>query len=102
MKALPGLVQLYNSYKDSGLVVVGLDGYDSAKVKTLKEFLDKRNVNYPVVITNSNYALINYGVRSYPTVFIVDKNGNLVSYHEGWSEEVESVWKEEVLRLLRE
>jgi cytochrome c biogenesis protein CcdA/thiol-disulfide isomerase/thioredoxin len=86
IRTLPYVTKWYDTYKDKGLVVVGVHTPEFAfeKVTSNVETAIKRfNINYPVAQDN-NYATWNaYNNRYWPAEYLVDQNGNLVYYHFG-------------------
>jgi peroxiredoxin len=78
--------QLYDAYVSTGkgVEVIGINatprGYDNtspATVNDLKTFRDKHGSKYPLMFDQSLASASAYGVNSYPTVYIVDKDGKI-------------------------
>ena len=44
-----------------------------------KEFLESTDYTFPVYFDTESDAAITYGVRSIPTTYFIDANGNLIS-----------------------
>lgn len=76
-REIPGLVKLYNSYKDRGLEVVGAevwrrDGADPAeKAKEL-------GVNYPIMYNVEKSVTDDYGIYGIPCIMVIDQNGTIL------------------------
>ncbi len=96
MEALPVLQALHEKYKDSGLVVIGLDPYDD-KADNLPEFLAKRNVDYTVLYASKEIAKT-YRVSGYPTMYLVDQDGRIIFVQEGYGDGVEAELEEIILK----
>jgi peroxiredoxin len=98
MKALPAMQSLHDKYKDKGLTVVGIDPYDE-KDSDIAEFLGKRNINYTILLCDKTLPT-KYLVSGYPTVYVLDKDGKILSTHSGYSptmeEELEAIIKEKL------
>jgi len=72
----PEFVKLYNKYKNKGLVVLGVS-IDKQKESVVRPFMNKYNVNYPIVIDDGT-VMDKYGpTMGIPTSYIIDKEGVL-------------------------
>ncbi len=84
---VPGLVKLYNEYKEKGLVILGMS-LDTDQ-KRLRNFVAKNKVEYPVLIKARAVSAL-YAVRAIPTAYLIDKNGKIVEkfigYKKGYKE----------------
>lgn len=82
---IPGFVELQRRYEKDGLVVVGisLDRGDPAEVRS---FLGKNGVNYPVALGTEEVVRAFGDIESIPTTFILDREGRIVTRHEGYAE----------------
>lgn len=95
-KGIPDLVALQTEYKDD-LVVIGIS-LDQQTKKDVVPFMKEFNINYPVVYGDGN-IVANYGnIRSIPTSFVIDKEGNIVDMHVGLVSK--SVYEKEIKKLL--
>ena len=81
-KEIPHFIQLFNQTSRDDLVIVGISDEDA---KTLREFVKKESVNYPIASAKnlpSPYA----DIQSIPTTFFIDRKGAIqmvaVGYHE--------------------
>jgi len=97
MLALPALQDLHERYNSKGLIVIGIDPYDTKEKDDIDNFLTKRGVTYTVLLGGKDVAK-EYHVSGYPTMYLIDKNGkivlNQVGYGEGVEEELEKIIKE--------
>lgn len=72
----PEFVQLYNTYKEMGLVVLGVSIDEQGK-SVVEPFVEKYEVNYPIIIDDGS-IMEKYGpTMGIPTSYIIDKKGNL-------------------------
>jgi len=81
----PKLQQWHESYKEKGLVILGLtnffgrvEGRDlapKAELQYLKEFKQKNRLPYGFAVSDNNKNDVNYGVLSIPTSFLIDRRG---------------------------
>lgn len=72
----PFLQKTYETYKDQGLVVVGVDAQDFRK--DARKFLERFGVTYPVVYDGKGSTLGKWGTGGFPETFFVDRSGRLV------------------------
>lgn len=73
---IPGFIKLYNDYKAKGVVVVGVS-VDRGGAGLVKEFMAKNGINYPSLMADAAVQQAYGGIRSIPTTFVIDRNGNI-------------------------
>lgn len=49
----------------------------------VKAFIDEYNITYPVLMDTSTKLFSAYGISSFPTTFMIDKDGNVFGYAPG-------------------
>lgn len=86
-RIFPKLQQWHESYKDKGLVILGLTTYaghaegrrlnQTAELEYLRTFKKQNRLPYGVVVANSSINDMNYGVFSIPMSFLIDRRGNV-------------------------
>jgi thiol-disulfide isomerase/thioredoxin len=81
LEEVPDLVSLHEAHKTKDLVVIGV-ALDSTE-KSVKAFVAKRNVTYPVVMGDYDMAEQVGQVEVLPTSYLYNPQGELVSYQEG-------------------
>jgi thiol-disulfide isomerase/thioredoxin len=72
-KSIPHLVELHKTYRDKGVVLVGLTDESKAKVEP---FAAEMGMTYPVGCGSRSKSA--YGVRGIPHAFVVDVAGKVV------------------------
>lgn len=81
---IPHLINLKEKYKDNFEIIAVLleENKNNNKVKA---FLEEYNINYVVTNSKQNYTLADIvgGVQSIPTMFLYDKNGNVIQKYVG-------------------
>lgn len=78
IKEMPQLIQLYNDYKDRGVMVIGIAmSYDPPnQVAAMQQQI---GIPYPVALDITDTASQAFGgVRLTPTHFLIDPQGNIV------------------------
>jgi len=87
--AIPELVDLQRKYKDQGLMVVGVSMDDLQQVsdRDLTAFMEKFKMNYTVLRADTQVARQYFvsGQMSLPTMFIINRDGEIVDMHVGFA-----------------
>src|SRR6185369_17102669 len=83
----PKLQRWHESYKDKGLVILGLTNYfgnidgkratPSEEIAYLRTFKKQQRLPYGFVVADSSINDRNYGVYSIPMSFLIDRRGNV-------------------------
>ncbi len=94
---IPSFIELYDQYKDQGLVVVGA-AFGNNGPDAVKEFVQEWKMNYPVVFVTPDVNRLYGGIQSIPTTFIIDPNGRARGMHVGFAEK--DVFEQEIKALL--
>lgn len=85
---MPEIQELYEKYGENkeDLVVLGLAspnfGNEGSEAE-ISSFLEENNYTFPVVMDEGGSISSGYGIRAFPTTFMIDKNGNVYGYAEG-------------------
>lgn len=86
---LPDIQKLYEEYDTEGeeaLIVLGVAGPDMGNEKSREEiaaFLEENGYTYPVLMDTDWELFEEYQIYSYPTTFMIDKEGNVFGYASG-------------------
>jgi peroxiredoxin len=83
---IPSLRGWYQEYKEQGLVVIGnhFPEFDyEADLDNLKQALSDLDIPYPVAVDNDGQTWEAYGNLYWPTLYLIDKQGNLRYIHIG-------------------
>jgi len=81
-RGIPDFIKLYNTYKDSGLVIIGL-AFGREGEQKVKDFAEEFGMNYPVVVATREVGEAYGPIRSIPTAFIINKKGEAVKRYIG-------------------
>jgi thiol-disulfide isomerase/thioredoxin/tetratricopeptide (TPR) repeat protein len=92
---MPKLEDMQRRHGDKGFVVLGVS--DEA-LGAVKRFLARTPVNYTIAISADGDAGSRYGVRSLPTLFLLDRQGVIRKVHVGAGDLAQV--EKEVLELL--
>ena len=84
VKEMPTFVKLQKKYKND-LVIIGVLFDKKSSVETVKEFLKKHNVNFPITIGEENYRLAKNldDVKMIPESFLYNREGLFIEKFVG-------------------
>jgi len=86
IRTLPYVSDWHSLYKDEGLVVIGnhYPEFDwEADLANLRDSLTRLEVNYPILQDNDRETWSAYKNRYWPTIYLIDKQGNIRYQHIG-------------------
>jgi thiol-disulfide isomerase/thioredoxin len=84
---LPILEKLANELKGRGVVIFAVNvGEDEA---TVRRFLQENHLSVPVLLGGEDTIVLNYKVEAYPTLAVIDRNGDLSSKFAGGAGEAD-------------
>lgn len=101
LRTLPYVTRWYDTYKDQGLVVVGVhspefefEKSESNVERAVKHF----GIRYPVAMDNDMATWNAWSNQFWPAEYLVDRNGNVVLHHygEGRYAEMENAIRKEL------
>jgi len=83
---MPHLERLYETYKDRGLVVLGISMDDPTTMGTVASYVHRNGLTFPVAIDmDSRVTGIYNSTRSAPYGVLIDRSGKIVDEHPGYS-----------------
>lgn len=84
---MPHIQELYESYglNEEEVVFLGVarPGGQEKDIAGIKAFLVENGYDFPVVFDESGAVFATYGINSFPTTFMIDKNGQPFGYVSG-------------------
>ena len=98
---LPRLQTLYDTYKDQGFNVVVVDGKRMTDLAT--KFIEKNGLTYTALENGEDEAEVVkniFMVQSFPTSFLIDREGRVMYSHVGFEPGDEEHLAEEIESLL--
>jgi thiol-disulfide isomerase/thioredoxin len=99
---IPHVEAIHNNYKDSGVIVIGVNMDTASKRQAVAKFIKENEMTYFVISdANGNVASL-YGVTSIPRFFLVDKSGDIASTKIGNIPDLEELITSEIDKLLEE
>lgn len=101
---IPHLNELYGEHREDGLEIVGISvdrgGRGLSGQETVRGFLKKTRMDYPIVMADARTVSAYGGIRSIPTAFLIDREGRLRKRYVGLQHK--SVFERDVKELLDE
>ena len=84
-KEIPGFVELYNTYKSRGLVVIGVSMDDTEDTPDVKRFAAQIKMNYPILLGFGREEDLKpaFGELPLPTSFVIARDGRICARHDG-------------------
>lgn len=86
LRTLPYIQEWYRRYEGLGLVLLGVHTpmFPFARDPgTVQQAADRLGLHHPIVLDNDYFAWGRMGIRTRPTMILVDKNGFQAYRHEG-------------------
>lgn len=90
---LPDIEALYNEYNlnQDEVIFLGITNPSSAEYPhnqdsekdDIKAFIEENGYTFPILFDETGEVLQGYGISSFPTTFLIDKEGNIVGYAPG-------------------
>lgn len=74
-REIPGLIALYEKYKDCGVEVVGVATWD--KPEDSKAAIQRMGITYPQILNAQAIGSDAYGIQGIPEIMIIDGEGNI-------------------------
>ena len=87
-REMPHIEEIYKEYgkNNEDVVVIGVASPNLGKEvskEEIIEFLEKNNYTFPVLFDEDGMVMYQYGINSYPSTFIIDKEGYVTQYVPG-------------------
>ncbi len=70
------MAKLYQEFKNSDLVVLGVDVKEKKKI--VRRYVKKEKLPFPILLDTDGSVARNYGIRSHPVHFLIDRQGKII------------------------
>lgn len=86
---MPDIQKLYETYEtegDNAVIILGVAAPGLGQEKDeagIKAFLDESGYTYPTLMDTTGDLFPEYGISSFPTTFMIDREGNVFGYVSG-------------------
>jgi peroxiredoxin len=98
-EAIPTLIELQQRYGAKGVQVVGLSADDDDAQRAVREFSSANRISYPVAMAPEGLR-DEYGLRSIPMIFVIDKRGTVAEIFRGMNADAKRRLDELLRKLL--
>ena len=99
-ESIPHLNTLNRKYGKQGLQILGVS-VDEGNDHEVREFIAARKISYPVAVSGEDMQA-DYGLRSIPTIYVIDKKGIVAEKFQGYSDQTAKAMEDSIKRLLAE
>lgn len=99
-KELPHLQDIYNRYKQQGLIVLTVNEDDPSTESKVKPFVKGNRYNFLVVIDKDKELWRKFKIVTLPTSILIDQHGNIQKNFVGYRPGDEKQLEEEIKQLL--
>lgn len=85
-RAMPEMQKLYAKYQDKGFVLIGVHSpeFESDKdLEAIEEYASSQKLGFPIAVDNDMIMWNLYSNRYWPTLYLIDKNGQVRERHIG-------------------
>lgn len=82
-REIPGLVRLYDEYRNQGVEILGLAIERRAGPQQVKQFVERADMQWPQLMANEQVAQAFGYSGSVPMTIFLDRNGREVARHVG-------------------
>jgi len=79
IQEMPDMEQLWQRYKDAGLIVLGVSNDDAGKRKRVETFIDKVNLSFPILLDSDSTVSELYDVSGIPVSYLISRDGTLLA-----------------------
>lgn len=79
---IPWFTEFQRKYKDRGFEVVGVS-MDDDGWKSITPFVERRKINYRVLLGDDKTGDLYGGLEALPTTFVIDRYGRIAAVHVG-------------------
>jgi peroxiredoxin len=86
-----------SKYGKQGLQILGISS-DYGE-RGLRTFADWHHINYPLAFADESIQK-DYGIRSLPVMFLIDRNGKIVEVYRGFSNDIARAMENRIKGLL--
>jgi len=97
---MPRLETLYEKYRKSGFVLLGVNVDDDPHAALATA--SKLNVSFPVLLDTDKKVSKLYGLETMPSTVVIDRDGKMRFLHRGYRAGTETDYERQIRGLLKE
>ena len=91
-----GFTRYYGSYRDDQKNLGNVT--KEVELQNTEEFLKRFEIEYPIAVATDTEVFDKFGVRGIPTLFLIDKEGNIADFKVGSGNE--TLLRQKIKKLL--
>ena len=76
IQEIPDFVNFYSNYKEKGVEIIGVTTGNSS-IDDIQKIIREKNISYTICMSDRKMEDLYGGIRSIPTTFIIDKDGDI-------------------------
>jgi thiol-disulfide isomerase/thioredoxin len=99
-KSIPELNKIYESYRDQGVQIIGINCDGPRSVAKVAPFSRALDIQYPVLIDINSELMNSLNLANFPTLIMVNASGDIEYIHEGYVTGDEELIKAEIDKRL--
>jgi thiol-disulfide isomerase/thioredoxin len=84
--AVPEMQKLYEKYSPQGFVLIGVHTPElptDKEVERIQDYVKRKKLTFPIAVDNDMMTWRAYGQKYWPTLYLIDQEGNVFSRHIG-------------------
>jgi peroxiredoxin len=93
---------IYNKYKDSGFVYVGMNQDSPKSSAKVKSYIESKGYDFIVLLDKDAHVFENYGGQNLPFSVLINQQGDIVKTFTGYVSGDESKIEKDIVELLHE
>ena len=101
IRSIPKLVELYETYSDQGVQIIGISVDSPRNVQKVKPFSKSLGITYPVLLDINSEVMTKLNVTLLPTLLLVNDQDEIVFIHQGYRPGDEKFIAEELEKILK-
>ncbi len=97
---LPHLNRLYDKYRASGFVLLGVNIDEDPRLAA--SIAQRMGLKFPILLDSDKAVAKRYDLGTMPSTVIIDRDGRVRQVHLGYRDGLEAIYEKQVRDLLRE
>ena len=98
--SFPVMQRLVEEFGAQGFTVIAVN--EDEKASKMNRFLKRQDISFPIIHDNNHQLIKKLKVSTMPTAFLVDRQGNIHSVHEGFhGRSSETTYRNQIQALLK-
>lgn len=99
-RQLAYLDQLSSNFSETGLKVLAVNVNKPQILNQVRPYINKRKYKFDVSVDPRGKLAKQFGVKGFPTLFLVDKDGTIIHVSDGYEDGQENSYLEELKKYL--